>query len=87
MSNEDSICSNNSEEVNVYHGDSNNDDMTNEDQEGMLENSLKNWELCLVNRCTGMQQPIYLFMENKCCTKISTNHNQPTLQSCNLREI
>ncbi len=42
MSNEDSICSNNSKGVNVYHGDPNNNDMTNEDREGMLENSLKN---------------------------------------------
>jgi hypothetical protein len=42
MSNKDSICSNNSKGVNVYHGESDDDDMTNEDQEGMLKNSLKN---------------------------------------------
>jgi hypothetical protein len=42
MSNKDSICSNNSKGVNVYHGEFNNDDMTNEDCKGMLENSLKN---------------------------------------------
>jgi hypothetical protein len=42
MSNKDSICNNNSKRVNVYHDKSNNDDMTNEDRKGMLENSLKN---------------------------------------------
>jgi hypothetical protein len=42
MSNKDSICSNNSEGVHVYHGDSNDNDMTNEDREGMLEKGLKN---------------------------------------------
>jgi hypothetical protein len=42
MSNKDSICSNNSEGVNVYHDESDNNDMTNEDRKGMFENSLKN---------------------------------------------
>ncbi len=42
ISNKDSICSNNSEGMNVYHGKSGDDDMTDEYCKGMLENSLKN---------------------------------------------
>jgi hypothetical protein len=42
MNNEDSICFNYSEGANVYHGNSYDNDTTDKEREGMLENSLKN---------------------------------------------